>query len=202
MVCERASERERGGEPEITQVYDVKTKLKGEKEKKEKKKQKKEERRRKDEISSTPSSARSFSFVFSSFLFFSLRRVSRLSTRCTSLPLPSLSASYSLSLFLDSQNARETQIGEVDVCEDVFIMARVKTIRATCLDVSGRGVPSLSRHQDGSSRRSKSNGNDILKEFSRRKIFGERQRGSNILGTGSSGQKTCERERASRWPFE
>lgn len=26
-------------------------------------------------------------------------------------------------------------------------------------------------------------------------MFGERQRGSNILGTGSSGQKTCERER-------
>ena len=100
----------------------------------------------------------------------------------------------------------EKHSGEVDVCEDVFIMARVKTIRATCLDVSGH--PSLSRHQDGSSRRSKSSGNDILKEFSRRKMFGERQRGSNILGTGSSGQKTCEREKeggekeGSRWPFE
>lgn len=69
-ACERARKRER--EPEITRVYDVKTKLKGEKEKKERKRKK---ARRKDEISSTPSSARSFlrTLLFS---LLSLRRVS------------------------------------------------------------------------------------------------------------------------------
>ena len=131
----RASERERERErePEITQVYDVKTKLKGEKEKKERKKG--EEK--------TKSRRRLLRFLRTLlFSLLSLRRVSRLGTRCTSFPPSPLSLPLILPLPLSLLAPRmlEKRGGEVDVCEDVFIMARVKTIRATCLDVSRRGI--------------------------------------------------------------
>lgn len=100
MVCERASERERGGEPEITQVYDVKTKLKGEKEKKEKKNRKRKKgeektksRRRLLRREASPS----YSPLFSSFPSDEFLVWARGAHPCLSPPSPPLTLSLSLS---------------------------------------------------------------------------------------------------------